>query len=80
MPEGFTTGINEVNNEKNERISINVAKGVIIAENKSDVNINIMIFDLTGRCVCSNSIGAGEKQIINLESGIYIVNGRKIML
>ena len=80
MPKGFTTGINEISNEGEESISINIAKGVVIAENNSDVNTNIIIFDLTGRCIYSDALTAGERRIINLESGIYIMNGRKVML
>lgn len=79
LPEDFKSGIRRVESE-DTALSISYSRGNIRIFNRSGNAETVYVLDLAGRKVFTVKVRAGEERGIDLEPGIYIVNGRKIML
>lgn len=80
LPTGFASGISAIAAEGETPLMLACSKGMIFAGNVSDKAQILTVYDLSGRCVVNKEVAPGEQLNINLESGLYIVNGRKVML
>lgn len=65
---------------RERKFSVSMAKGYMIVRNVTENPEVLTVYDLGGRQVVSITVNSGEERNVNLESGIYIVDGRKIML
>lgn len=80
MPQGFTSGVADLYTEPATELNIVIGKGQIFVQNNGEKTQLFNVYDLAGRKVASATVEAGEFYTISLESGIYIVNGKKVML
>lgn len=72
---GISTGISSVSTS-----SSYVRGGKSNVEILSDTSKHLNIYNLNGQKVADANLVAGQQQIISLEAGIYIVDGKKIIV
>lgn len=72
-----TTGI-RMKETSGTAIKMLLGKGFITVTADSDAALRIM--DVSGRAIANGEMNAGESKTVRLCSGIYIVNGRKVIV
>lgn len=80
LPKAVGSEVSELPGESDTELALMCSKGLLTASNNSEVELTLNVYDLTGRCIISRIINAGDVYAIELEHGIYIVNGKKVML
>ncbi len=73
-----TTGISLVTNEANSNLSIQSIVGGLIIKANNDVNVKI--FSTSGQQVFAKSLKNGQQTELSLTAGIYVVNGKKVVV
>lgn len=59
-------------------LKVTVGAGLITAEARKDAPLSV--FNLSGQCVTRTMIKAGETRTIHLAPGVYVVNGKKMIV
>lgn len=59
-------------------LKVTVGAGLITAEARKDAPLSV--FNLSGQCVTRTIIKAGETRTIHLAPGVYVVNGKKMIV
>ncbi|MDE5869640.1 MAG: T9SS type A sorting domain-containing protein, partial [Muribaculaceae bacterium] len=80
LPSGFSTGIGEISAIPNDDVIIVAKRGELEILNKTDKTKTLAVFDMTGRKVAVITVNGGCSKILELNSGVYIVNGRKVVI
>ncbi len=80
LPKSFTSGINDIETNNVSDLQVIPANGCIYVNNTSDTSLRFTMFDLTGRSVVDADIASGASETIAIASGIYIANGKKVLV
>lgn len=59
-------------------LKVTLGAGHITAEASKDIPLNV--FNLSGQCVVRTLIKAGKPQTFYLAPGVYLVNGKKMIV
>ncbi len=75
----WTTGIEDVENEKNTTdLKLSVGHGTLSVTAVAATNVNVV--SPAGVTMHHASLGSGESVTLNLSSGLYVVNGKKVII
>ena len=78
----FSYGDEEINgiSENTKRIDFAVQSGKGYLQITAGKDANVRINSLNGMQVASEQMAAGDTRTINLASGVYIINGMKVIV